>query len=227
MSKTKYNYTLLYAEDDSCIREGYLYYFQTIFKDVYEACDGEEAYLLYKKHQPDIILVDINMPKLDGLSLIEKIRQRDQNIYIVILSAHKEEEKLLRAIPLALTKYLVKPVKKNELDTLFETLVKSLNLRENPIQEQENICWDRDLGVLRISNQTIHLTRNELILMNLLSSKAQKDYSLDDILSEYWQVLPQKDMTHNSIRSIIKRLKAKLPKHCIENHYGIGYKLCI
>ena len=63
--------------------------------------------------------------------------------------------------------------------------------------------------------------------MNLLSSGTQISYSLDDILSEFWQLLPHKEMTHNSIRSIIKRLKAKLPENSIENHYGISYKLCI
>ena len=54
-------FSLLYAEDDTMIREGYIKYFRTIFKDVYEASDGQEAYMFYKKYKPDILLFDIKM----------------------------------------------------------------------------------------------------------------------------------------------------------------------
>ena len=218
---------LLYAEDDTMIRDGYLTYFKTLFENVYEASDGLEAYELYKQHNPDILILDINMPKLDGLSVTEKIRQENSDTPIIILSAYKDEEKLLRAIPLGLVRYLIKPVKKSDLDSVLFSVLDELQTTKNNHLTKNAVTWNRDLETLSISNKKIHLTRNEIIFMNLLSSGAQISYSLDDILSEFWQLLPHKEMTHNSIRNIIKRLKAKLPENCIENHYGIGYKLCI
>ena len=222
--KNKKNYSILYAEDDSIIREGYISYFQSIFYTVYEASDGEEALELYNQHLPDIVIFDINMPKLDGLSLIEKIRLTDTKTHILILSACKEEEKLLRAIPLGLVQYLIKPVKKNQLDNVINDVIDKLDIMTNQ-NNQESVVWDKEQEILYINDKKVHVTKNEIILLNLLSSNSKAQYSLDDILNEFWNLLHEKEMTYHSIRNIIKRLKTKLPRDSIQNHYGVGYRI--
>jgi len=221
-TKNKENYSILYAEDDKIIREGYIAYFQSIFDTVYEASDGDKALKLYTQHSPDIVIFDIMMPKLDGLSLIEKIRETDSKTHIIILSACKEEEKLLRAIPLGLIQYLVKPVKKNQLDKVINDVIKKLDKNN-----KESVIWNQEEETLYVNNEKIHVTKNEIILLNLLLSKRKPQYSLDDILHEFWNLLHEKEMTYHSIRNIIKRLKSKLPKNSIENHYGVGYRITI
>ncbi len=222
-------FTLLYAEDDVVVANGYTQYFETIFKKVLNASDGKEAYKLYKEHKPDILLLDISMPHLNGLELIEKIRKDDKEVKIIILTAFIDHDKLLRAIPLNLTRYLTKPIKKRDLEDVLSTTISELETcTSHKIIFSDEIYWDRDKNILiDNNNNNIHLTKNEIILLNLLSSKSRINYSLDNILEEFWHNKYQQDMTENSIRNIIKRLKSKLPKNSIDNTYGIGYKLSI
>jgi DNA-binding response OmpR family regulator len=221
-------FTLLYAEDDEEIREGYLKYFKTIFNTVYKASDGKEAYSLYKLRKPDILILDINMPHINGLEVIKKIREEDKGVKIIIMTAYADKDKLFQAIPLNLVNYLQKPVKKRELEDIILSVIKDLELaRRNSsiVILSDSISWNRDANTLIDNQQKVHLTRNEVILLNTLLSKSKTHYSLDDILEEFWLQLHAKEMTHNSIRNIIKRLKLKLPKDCIQNYYGIGYKI--
>ncbi len=223
-------FTFLYAEDDSVIRSGYIKYFETIFERVYEAKDGKEAYLLYKKHKPDILLFDINMPYLNGLELIKKIREIDKEVKIIILTAYKDEEKLLQAIPLHVVDYLVKPVKKRDLETLLLSVMLELNAKDellSIVRLSKTMVWDKEKSILMDNDTVIHLTRSEIILLNILSSKSAIFYSIDKLLEEFWLHPNQKNMTQDSIRNIIKRLKGKLPKNSIQNHYGMGYQLLI
>ena len=95
---------LLYAEDEHTTRKNHIKYINHKFDfEIFEASNGEEAYNLYLEHYPDIILTDITMPKMCGLTLIEKIRENDNTTHIIVLSAHNEEEKLLKAIELNLS----------------------------------------------------------------------------------------------------------------------------
>jgi DNA-binding response OmpR family regulator len=225
------NFTLLYAEDDKLIRSGYINYFKTIFKNVYAAKDGQEAYDLYKQHNPDIILADINMPYMDGLELIEKIRENDKVVKIIILSAHIDKDKLLRAVKLMLVDYLEKPIKKRELESTLKSVIdelkKDIYQNDEIIKLGENIVWNATKRILSQNNHKIHLTMNETILLTILSSKTKNTYSIDELIDAFWQMEHNKDMSKESIRNIIKRIKTKLPKYCLENDYGIGYKLCI
>ncbi len=102
---------ILYAEDNENIRHSYVLVLKRYFKDVFEAEDGEDALKLYHDHKPDIVLTDINMPVLDGLELVRIIRETDQTTKIIVLSAYSDQEKLMKAIPLGLSAYLVKPIK--------------------------------------------------------------------------------------------------------------------
>ncbi len=221
-------FTLLYAEDDSSIRQGYIKYFKTIFKEVYEASDGKEAYILYQKLQPDILLFDINMPYINGLELIEKIRQTNKKIKIMILSAHVEEEKLMRAIPLGLSNYLKKPVKKRDLEAELLKIIAQLESEKSQIiYFDNNVHFNKENNQLIDNSIQVHLTRNEIILINLLTSKCKNEYSIEDILDEFWHMSSQNNMSHDAVRNTIKRLKSKLPHEAMKNNYGLGYKLLI
>lgn len=224
-------YTLLYAEDDVEIREGYARHFSKLFKTVYLASDGKEALKIYADKYPDILLIDINMPYIDGLTLIENIRKYDKDVKIIILTAHLDEEKLLRAMTLRLIKYLQKPVKKRELEAV---LLEAVNELEKERQENneiifyniaEDTIWDSSQDKLIYKDNEIHLTQNEIIIINIFTSNAKEYYSVHDIIELFWMNHSKDDMSEESIRNIIKRLKSKLPKETITNNHGIGYKL--
>ena len=144
MSNTKISdISILIAEDEKQLLNSMLEYLELFFEKVYTAEDGQTAYEIYKKERPDIIISDINMPYLDGLTMIEKIRKKDLQTKIIITTAHSEKEKLMQAIELHLVKYLVKPVQSDKLKELLLSLVEELRQKRNHIYLKEKFYWDK------------------------------------------------------------------------------------
>lgn len=114
------NYSILYVEDDDSIRSNIVHSLSKKYTHVYEASNGKEAYALYTALSPDIIITDIEMPQMDGLTLVETIRSQNENIPIIIITAFRDSQKLLRAVKLNLVDYLVKPVSRNALKTALQ-----------------------------------------------------------------------------------------------------------
>lgn len=137
-------HTILYVEDEPEIQANISEYLQNFFSFVALADDGDMALEQYKKYRPDVMLLDINLPKRDGLSVAEEIRRKDKDVKIVMLTAFTEKEKLLKATELKLTKYLVKPVPPKLFKEVLELL--ALELTKNPsryINLNECYVWDR------------------------------------------------------------------------------------
>ena len=106
---TENNFTLLYVEDDPEILENVSFLLSRFVKKVYSASNGEEALELYRQHHPDILVTDISLPKLDGLSMAKKIRENNKNLPIVILTAYNEENLQEKINEINVSSYLQKP----------------------------------------------------------------------------------------------------------------------
>lgn len=102
--------SILYIEDDVITREQFSRFLTSQCKILYTASNGEEGLELFKQHEPDIIITDIEMPKLDGLKMAKEIRKLSLSTQIIIISAYKKSEYLLEAVNLQLTQYLIKPL---------------------------------------------------------------------------------------------------------------------
>lgn len=221
-------YTLLYAEDDSQLRENYSYLFSKYFKKVYQAADGLEALDLYNRHLPDILVSDISMPNMDGLTLAKKIREHDSVMRIIILSAHGDQDKLLSAVKLQLVDYLLKPVKRS---VLMETLISAVQSYPSELQQNrptklcEEYIWLPSSKELLKDSQKVHLTKKEQVLLSLLFSNTDQYFSVDTIKDHFFTELDEAAISLESLRSVIKRLKPKLPANCIQNEFGVGYKI--
>ena len=111
------NYSLLYAEDNETVRDGYMLYFSKFFNNVYEAKDGKEAWDIFKQERPNIVILDINMPEISGLDVAHMIGDIDDTCKIIMLTAYSDVEKLMKAIKLNLTEYIVKPAKRIDSTT--------------------------------------------------------------------------------------------------------------
>ena len=111
--------TLLYIEDDLEILENMSFLLNRYVQKVYTAKDGEEALQIYYEHKPDIVVSDVNLPKLNGLALSKKIREENKTIPIIFISAFNDDEKLQTAEELSASAYIVKPF---NLDTLNKTI---------------------------------------------------------------------------------------------------------
>ena len=222
--------SLLYIEDDLDIREIYLDSIKEEVEIVYFASDGKEGYEAYLSYNPDIILLDINMPKLDGLSLAKKIRERDPNVKMIITTAYAEQEKLLQAIELYLIKYILKPIDPAILkEALQKAKSEILSQRE---EEQERLIyrldevttWDVEAEKLYENGVEIKLTKNERRLLKLLSTDKDKVFSFFDIFNHISHDDFDKEYDANQVRALVKLLRKKVPKESIINIYGEGYR---
>jgi len=223
--------SLLYIEDDSDIQEIYLDAIKEEVEQVHLAYDGEEGYTAYCTLRPDIILLDINMPKLDGLSLAKKIRETDSSVKIIITTAYAEQEKLLQAIELYLIKYILKPI---DPSTLKEALAKAKNevledrKKEAPVSKKffldEQTLWDFDAEKLYENDIEIKLTKNERRLLKFLSTNKDKVFTFFEIFDHISYDDFDKNYDANQVRALVKLLRKKIPKNAIINIYGEGYR---
>ena len=227
MSTEIYPYSLLFVEDEIAIRQNYVSYLKLHFQNVYEAENGIEAYNIYKEKKPDIMIVDINIPMMNGLELLEKIRLNDQEIKAIMLTAHTDTDFLLQAASLKLNKYLIKPIARQELKNVLQETVKEIqNYRIEKIDKiefKDGFSWDIKLNILSQYNTQIQLTSKEQKLLRLLCSKTNMTFTYDQISEEVWGYDSVGSV--DSIKSLIKTLRKKLPKDSISNIFGIGFKI--
>ena len=218
--------SILVAEDEDELREYLVEYIQLFFKNVYPARCGQEAYQIYLDKSPDIILSDINMPNLDGLSMISKIREKDQKTKIIIMSAHSDKEKLFRAVELNLVTYLVKPIKLETLKKILFDSVESFKSSSDKIHLGGDMYWSKIESRLYSNAKQIVLKERESMLMELLCSNINHAFSNEEIFHHLY-AKSDNEYSEYAITSLIKRLRSKLPKKIIQNEYGSGYKIRI
>ena len=220
------NVSLLYIEDDAQAQEHYSKGFSSLFKNIYLATDAEIGFDIYKKEQPDILLVDIELPGESGLSLIERIRREDQETIIIILSAFSQQEQLLKAIVLGLYGYLIKPVRNAELLSVLNEAIMTAERNNNDISIVlcDDIHWYSKNFILSVDEKEIPLSKHENALITLLYSHRNKIFTLDDIAYNVWE--GEDEPSQQAIKNLINRLRKKVSTDFILNHYGVGYQLC-
>ena len=217
---------ILIAEDEDELREYLVEYLEIFFKHVYSASCGEEAYKIYQQKRPAIILSDINMPNLDGLSMISKIRKekKDLETAIIIMSAHSDREKLLQAVELNLVTYLVKPIKTQELKEILLKQVDKIRSLTNRVNLSDNSYWDLDSAKFYHDSQEIDLKDKESMLMSLLCANLNTPFSSETIFKILYEN-SNKEFSEYAITSLVKRLRTKIPANILQNEYGAGYKI--
>lgn len=222
-----YPYKVLLVEDEKIARSNYAEYLRNFFEVVYEAEDGESAYKIYKEKKPHILILDINIPKLNGLELLSRIRQEDHATKAIILTAHESIDLLQQAISLKLTKYLVKPISRKDLKESLNLVISELSkfsvVSNKTINIEENYIWNFDALELSFNNNLIYLTKKETKIFAHLMHQLNKTCSIDEIIYDVWDDYNEGSV--NALKTIIKTLRKKLPPNTIKNVFGVGYKI--
>jgi len=217
------NFTILYVEDEEMVRKNAVEYLNRIAKEVLQAKDGKEAISIWKEHKPDIIITDINMPRLNGLDMASYIRSHDKEVQIIVATAHSDTEYLLRAVELQLVKYIIKPITKEKLQQALE---KSVELIEDKSKfnlhlSKECVYNAYEKLIIRDSKE-IKLTKNEMLFLDLLAHHHSRVVTYEEIEDAIWAY---EGMSQDAIRSLVRGIRKKVPDGAIENISGIGYKL--
>jgi DNA-binding response OmpR family regulator len=217
------NIKILYVEDDEIARENGIEYLENFFETIYEASDAIIALQLYEKYKPDIIITDIQMPKLNGLEFVKRIRQKDKKTQIIVITAFCDKEYLLKAIELQLVKYLVKPVKEKEFEEALFLCVNSLKDDvSNIVQIDDEIYFDTFNKNLVINNEIVKLRTKEILFLELLIKNKNRYVTYEEIENYVWA---DSVMTKDALKTLVKNIKTKIPKDLILNLTNSGYKI--
>jgi len=223
------NYTILFVEDEIEIRHNFVLYLKHFFKAVYEASNGNEAYSIYKDKKPDIMIIDINLPSMNGLELLSKIRQKDHTTRALILTAHAHSEYLMKATELKLTKYLLKPISRDEIKEALELTIKELQyfttISNNITPLKEHYSWNHKKQELYKDDTPITITPTERKILRLLFDHINQTLNYNDIIIDVWD--DYEEDKRNALKNAIRKLRTKLPNDTIENIYGEGFRLSI
>jgi len=216
--------SILYVEDEERIIEKYAYFLKELCHTLYIARDGEEAYQIYKEKKVHLIVMDFLIPKMNGISLAKTIREKDDNIALIALTAHSDREILLDIVELNFSSYLIKPVGRVDLMNALLKVAKKVESGRN-IPLAYDCVWDTKSKTLFCSDESVILTKRELKLFELLVSKAGVPCNENEILFHVWGDDMDRNITNSSIRTLVKNLRKKIPKDLIKNQYGVGYKI--
>ena len=219
-------HSVLYAEDHVGTQEIVAGYLGRHFKDVHVALDGREALALYHKHVPDVLILDIDLPHMNGLTVAEEVRKINEDILIVMLTAFSDTPKMLRAVKLNLCEYLIKPIEpkafRETLDTLAEKLQQS---SENMFKLSDTHKWDIDKEQLWNNEERIALTHKESMLLAMLVKNHKSVVEHTSIMAKLWEDDFDAEVSIDSVRQQMKLLRKKLPEGVVSSVRGSGFKL--
>ena len=229
MNSQKNPYSILFVEDDIIALQNYSLALENHFENVYQAKDGLSAYKLYKEKKPNIMIIDVDIQKLNGIELLKKIRKTDQNTKAILFTSYSDNETLLNASSLKLSQYLIKPVARKELFsalTLAIEEIQSFSVISNQIIKlKDNFLWDIDKRILFHKNNEISMTKTEKEIFSIIIQFGQNNcvITYDDLLDRLWGSDDKSSI--KSLKTFISTLRKKLPVETILNEYGVGYRL--
>jgi len=219
---------ILIIEDDKHISKLVKYNLEKAGYGCTVADDGEEALDILSKEQPDLIILDIMLPKMDGFELCRVIKQdvKRRNIPIIMLTAKGEEVDRIVGLELGADDYVVKPFSPRELILRIKAILKRGKIEEAPkdIIERGSLVINVPKHLVTVNNKEVELTPIEFKLLVTLIERNGRIQSRDQLLSDVWDM--HADVFTRTVDTHIKRLREKLGKvgDQIETVRGLGYR---
>jgi two-component system KDP operon response regulator KdpE len=220
---------LLIIEDDADLVKALEVYFSRVGYQVIAAANGLEGLQRLYDERPDIVILDIAMPKMDGWEVCRRIRDLS-NVPIVILTARVQEDERVKGLRLGADDYVVKPFSLKELEARLETVLRRVpeaKTRPGPVFANEELVIDADRLLVRRAGKRVDLTPTELRLLFFLAENAGRVLSHRQILERIWGSEYAEDADY--VKLFIYRLRRKLeidpkkPRYILSER-GIGYR---
>lgn len=200
--------SVLYVEDEEDIKSQLVQSFKRKFNKVFTACDGLEGIESYKNNMPDLIVTDIKMPNLDGLAMIEQIREIDTMIPIITVTAYSDVENIKRALELNVDRFIQKPPTKKELDIALYKATLSI-IKQKEIEDKDKIIktilgWEPYFSIITTKDNIEHVTSD---FINMLGFNNKEEF-LNSMHLMKWKSLNENE----NVSSLVFENKEELFK---------------
>lgn len=221
---------ILYVEDNVEARESTLLMFGNLFEHITVAIDGVNGLECYKKQYEnrnsyfDLVITDIEMPHLDGISMAKAIFEINKTQKILFISACTDEKYLVPLLNMGIEGFLYKPLEINQVN---EILIKiCLKFKDSSIINLgDGYVYDKGNKVIQFDAQILKLNRNEIKLLELFINNTKNTFPLIDIFHYIFEDDFLKEYSADSIRSLIKRVRKKLPENFLVHNTTLGYSI--
>ncbi len=216
--------SVLLVEDNESNREKFSNLLSLYIGKVYQANNGIEGLEIYNTYNPSLIISDIEMSEMDGLTFIQEIRKVDSTIPVIIISGFASKESLLEAVKLSLVNYLLKPIKHYQLILSLSKaaeLIKTTQLF-GEIKIKENCIYDTSNKRLVIDRKYHRLSKSEIYILELLLSNKNKIVTREMIIAKNNHF---EERSLSSYYHIIYSLRKKIGKDLIINISSSGWML--
>ncbi|MDC7289888.1 response regulator transcription factor [Blautia schinkii] len=229
MNKAK----ILIVEDDSAISNLIATTLETQGYQYHVAKTGVAALLEAASYSPDVVILDLGLPDMDGVDIIKKVRGWS-NLPIIVVSARNEDSDKVSALDAGADDYLTKPFSVDELLARLRVALRRVRYDSQKLKEESSVYMNGDLkidyaaGCVYVGDKEIHLTPIEYKLLCLLAKNTGKVLTHNYILKEVWGNALASDTP--SLRVFMATLRKKIepvpsePKY-IQTHIGVGYRM--
>lgn len=222
------NVKILVVDDEPDILEFIQYNLVREGFEVLTATDGSEGLKIAEREKPDLIVLDIMMPKMDGVELCRNLRSKRQfdQTLIAFLTAREEDYSQIAALDVGGDDYITKPIRPRVFVSRIKALLRRLDRapeeNEGEIIRIGDFIIDREKVLVKKEDETIELAKKEFELLNLLVSKPGKVFNREEIFRKVWGT--DVIVGNRTIDVHIRKLREKIGDHYIKTIKGIGYK---
>lgn len=213
---------ILLLEDDQLLNDAIAKFLTIKGHQIEVFRDGTSAYDAIKSSSYDLLVLDINVPNINGLKLLESLHEEKIQIHTIFISANIEMESISDAFNLGCNDYIKKPFHLNELAIRIEKIFKSTNIPNSHLRLSKSYSLDMELSILRFNGEVQVVSPRQLKILTLLANNRSRtvDYTL---FQEYaWDSY---EIEIPTIRAEINRLKKTLKEDIIINVRNMGYMI--
>lgn len=225
---------ILIIEDDQAILRGLKDNLEFESYEILTAVDGREGYDLARNENPDLIVLDLMLPGMNGLEICQRLRAEGRLIPILILTARGEEVERVRGLDLGADDYVTKPFSVPELLARVRAILRRTDQGNTPREIDQlhfdEVCVDFNRFEARKGNQELKLSRKEFGVLRLLAEREGEVVTRDELLDQVWGY--EQYPTTRTVDNHIASLRAKLERNPSEPQrlltvHGVGYKLVL
>ncbi len=224
---------LLIIEDEPAIREGLLDVFVYHGYAVDSAQDGPAGLRLAREQRPDLVLLDIMLPGLDGFAVCDRLRAEDPELPIIMLTARNTDEDIIHGLRLGADDYVTKPFSITQLVLRVQAVLRRTQApTESPAELRIGTGIVVDVGTLsaRVDRETVHLTRREIDTLLYLATHTERAVGREELLDKVWGYANTSELETRTVDIHIAKLRRKLeadpkqPRFLVTVRGG-GYRL--
>lgn len=213
---------ILLLEDDLMLNEAITQYLTTIGHQICSVKDGIECLDILEKEIFDLLVFDINVPFVDGLTILEKLHEKKKMVPTIYISALVDIDDISRAFDLGCFDYLKKPFHLKELNLRINKILKTRYVPQEHKRLSKSYSFDASQTMLLFNNEPQILPRRQLLIIEVLATNRSRVVNFDMFREYAWE----DDLIDNStIRAEVNRVKKVLKEDFIVNVRGVGYMI--